>query len=127
MALRFLIDENLSPRLAEHLRGVHGYDAVHVNEIGLSGASDSDVLIRAVAEDRVIMTADGNDFRRLGRRMPSHPGLAVLRHAAGRQRQIAVGTRLVLAIDAAGQAGRQAGGRLFESDDSGDVREYRLP
>jgi Domain of unknown function (DUF5615) len=37
----FLIDENLSPQLARHLRTALGFDAVHVNEVGLNGASDA--------------------------------------------------------------------------------------
>lgn len=67
MALRFLIDENLSPQIAHHFRAVHGYDAVHVNEVGLRGASDDELQARAVAEGRIIITANGDDLRRLGR------------------------------------------------------------
>jgi predicted nuclease of predicted toxin-antitoxin system len=37
VAPRFLIDENLSPMLALHLRATHGFDAVHVNAVGLRG------------------------------------------------------------------------------------------
>lgn len=37
MPPRFLIDETLSPALARHLPVRLGYDAVHVNEIGLAG------------------------------------------------------------------------------------------
>ena len=61
--------------LAHHLRAVHGYEAVHVNEIGLQGVSDPDVLARAVAEDRIVVTNNAEDFRQLGRRTPDHPGL----------------------------------------------------
>jgi hypothetical protein len=48
VAPRFLIDENLSPLLARHLRTAHGFDAVHVQELGLRGASDADILARAI-------------------------------------------------------------------------------
>jgi hypothetical protein len=34
-ARHFLVDENLSPLLARHLRTAHGFDAVHVQELGL--------------------------------------------------------------------------------------------
>ncbi len=55
---RLLIDENLSPLLAHHLRAVHGFDAVHVNEIGLRGSSDVVVQARAITNDRVAMTSN---------------------------------------------------------------------
>ena len=67
MPPRFLIDENLSPQLARHLRLVHGYDAVHVDEVGLQGARDEDVLAHALAEIRIVVTvrtsaASANDY-----------------------------------------------------------------
>src|SRR5439155_24222664 len=78
VAPRFLIDENWSPLLAHHLRVAHGFDAIHVQELGLRGASDADVLARAIAEDRIIMTSNADDFRKLGSRTPFHPGLAIV-------------------------------------------------
>jgi uncharacterized protein with PIN domain len=74
VAPRFLIDENLSPQLARHLRFVQGYDAVHVNEIGLQGARDDNVLARAIAEGRIVVTSNAEDFRRLGRRLARASG-----------------------------------------------------
>ena len=123
MAPRFLIDENLSPQLAHYLRAVHGYEAVHVNEIGLRGASDPDVLARAVAEDRIVVTNNAEDFRQLGRRTPDHPGLAVMLDAVGLARQLELGVQLATAIEAA----ETARGRLFEIDRHGTVRTFKLP
>lgn len=123
MPPRFLIDENLSPALARHLRGRLGYDAVHVNEIGLAGQPDAALLERAIAEDRVIVTGNGLDFRRLARRSGRHPGLAVLRDAVGRQRQVALGEALAGAIEAAGGATN----RLVEIDAGANVTVTPLP
>jgi predicted nuclease of predicted toxin-antitoxin system len=92
VAPRFLIDENLSPMLAAHLSLGLGFDAVHVNAVGLRGASDPEVLAYAVAEDRIIMTNNADDFRKLARRTPDHPGLAVLLDAVGRAQQITLAT-----------------------------------
>ena len=122
MAPRFLIDENLSPQLADHLRAVHGYEAVHVNEIGLQGASDPDVLARAVAEDWIVVTSNAEDFRQLGRRTPDHPGLAIMLDAVGLAQQLTLGVKLATAIEAA----EIDHGRLFEIDRHGTVRAFKL-
>jgi predicted nuclease of predicted toxin-antitoxin system len=123
VAPRFLIDENLSPLLARHLRTAHGFDAVHVQELGLRGASDADILGHAIAEDRIIMTSNADDFRTLGARAPAHPELAVILDAVGRARQLTLGVGRANAIDRFGPAH----GRLFEIDRTGAVRDYQLP
>jgi len=123
VAPRFLIDENLSPQLAHHLRAVHGYEAVHVNEIALQGATDPDVLARAVAEDRIVVTSNAEDFRQLGRRTPDHPGLAVMLDAVGLTQQLVLGVKLATVIEAA----EITRGRLFEIDRHGAVRAFKLP
>jgi predicted nuclease of predicted toxin-antitoxin system len=123
MAPRFLIDENLSPRLAQHLRLVHGYDAVHVRDVGLLGATDEKVLSWAIEADRIVVTANSADFRSLGAARPNHPGLAILRDAVGQARQLALGSLLANAIDAA----RSQRGRVFEIDGKGNFRDYGLP
>lgn len=60
MSLRFLIDNALSPDLAEALREV-SYDAVHVRDLHLQVASDEEIFARAASEQRIIVSAD-TDF-----------------------------------------------------------------
>jgi len=60
--VKLLLDENLSPKVAEILRDADGIDAVHVRDRGLLRASDAVVLERAYAEDRVLATKNVDDF-----------------------------------------------------------------
>jgi predicted nuclease of predicted toxin-antitoxin system len=128
VAPRFLIDENLSPMLASYLSGTHGFDAVHVNDAGLRGAIDPVMLAYATADDRIVMTNNLEDFRKLARRAEAHPGRAVLLLvAAGRARQIELRTALAYAIDGRIAAGGTARGHLFEIGATGQLGVYRLP
>ena len=61
--MKFLVDENLSPRVAALLRD-SGTDATHIFDHNLAGASDADVSTLAVAERRTIVSAD-SDFSTL--------------------------------------------------------------
>ncbi|SBW29087.1 DUF5615 family PIN-like protein [Protofrankia symbiont of Coriaria ruscifolia] len=50
--MRFLLDNNLSQRLAEGPRGV-GHDVVHVRDLAMGSADDETVLAFARDDDRV--------------------------------------------------------------------------
>ena len=58
--MKFLLDQNRSPRLAELLRNA-GHDAVHTSELGLEQAEDDDVLDTAREQGRVVVSGD-TDF-----------------------------------------------------------------
>lgn len=61
--MRFLIDNALSPRLAEQLAAA-GHDAAHVRDYGLQAAADEEIFDHAAAEDRILVSAD-TDFATL--------------------------------------------------------------
>jgi predicted nuclease of predicted toxin-antitoxin system len=75
VTLRFLIDNSLSPQIAEALRE-NGYDAVHVREYGMASAIDEAIMARALEEGRVVgaprpsvVLFRGEDNRRPGRQI----------------------------------------------------------
>jgi predicted nuclease of predicted toxin-antitoxin system len=55
--LRFLLDMNLPPNLATWLRA-QGHDAIHVLDLGLSAASDDEILRQAAADGRIVVSFD---------------------------------------------------------------------
>lgn len=58
----FLVDEMFPASAAVLLRDTHGYNAVHVAEIGLRGADDAQGAAVARAEDRAVVTENVADF-----------------------------------------------------------------
>jgi predicted nuclease of predicted toxin-antitoxin system len=78
--VRLHLDECLPYRLALALCA-EGRDASHPRTHGGSGGPDHAVLARCVAQDRVLVTHDAADFRRLVGRTHIHPGLVILEAA----------------------------------------------
>lgn len=54
---KFLIDENLSPKLASYLRTL-GYPASAVREAGLTGSTDEEIITWAKAHEHIVITRD---------------------------------------------------------------------
>lgn len=80
--MKALLDEQLSPRIAELLRS-RGHDVQAVGErTDLAGRSDRVILETAAGEDRIVVTNNVKDFRPLAAerlvRGESHAGLILL-------------------------------------------------
>lgn len=86
-APRFLIDENLSPRLVRPARE-RGYEAMHVNYLGLHTEEDWN-LLRVIKEgDWVLVTNNAIEFRGRYRRIEIHPGVIFLVPSVRGQEQV---------------------------------------
>ncbi|MGW4535574.1 DUF5615 family PIN-like protein [Nocardia sp. NPDC004340] len=76
---KLLVDENLSPRLAERLEAA-GYDVAHAHDVGLFGGDNRRALERAKSSGRALVTAERKYIPELvaGASVPS----VVLLHSA---------------------------------------------
>jgi predicted nuclease of predicted toxin-antitoxin system len=76
--VRFFIDECISPSLSQHINRGGMHDAVHPRDRARLRDPDHVVFARAVEEDRIIVTENADDFRKLASSIEVHPGLIIL-------------------------------------------------
>jgi predicted nuclease of predicted toxin-antitoxin system len=76
--MKFIIDEDLSPRVARYLCKEFCFDAIAVRDRGLLGATDREVLDYAFKEDRMLVTANIRDFKKLASASEIHSGIILM-------------------------------------------------
>lgn len=78
MTPKLLLDENISPKVAETLCGEDGIDAVHVRDRGLLRTPDHVLLGWAFQEDRVLVTCNVEHFVGFAKVREIHAGLVLV-------------------------------------------------
>jgi predicted nuclease of predicted toxin-antitoxin system len=84
--VRFFVDECISPSLSHYLNQ-SGHNAIHPRDRGRLRDPDHVVFSRCVQEDRILITENADDFRKLAAGVEVHPGLIILPSVARAQAQ----------------------------------------
>lgn len=124
--MKFIVDECLSHTLVRDFQR-RGYpDCEHPIHVGLRGVRDDTIIAKALLDDRIIVTSNARDFRRLLGSTPLHAG-AIIIHA----QESRLAWKLILAalafIELQTHPADYMINRVVEASVTEGVRPYVLP
>jgi predicted nuclease of predicted toxin-antitoxin system len=76
--LKFFVDMPVTPQAVAHLEA-KGHNAIHASAVGFAEKADTEILERARAEDRIVITADLDYPRLLALLKLDRPGVILFR------------------------------------------------
>lgn len=120
--MRFLLDENQSPRIVALLAEA-GHDAIHVRDLDLRSAPDVEVLAAARSDGRVVLSADTDFGELLAASNATAPSILLLRRQ-GQRRAHEIAALILANLDDVAEDIRAGAVVVFEA---GRVRVRRLP
>jgi predicted nuclease of predicted toxin-antitoxin system len=123
---RFLIDENLSPALVGPARQ-RGFEAMHVNFLGLRTETDWDLLKVITEQDWVLVTNNAIEFRGRYRDIELHPGVIFLLPAVRRAEQLRLFEAALPHVSTDGDIVNRALDVAFDRNRAATVTAYDLP
>jgi predicted nuclease of predicted toxin-antitoxin system len=126
--MKFIIDEDLSPRVARYLCQEFCFDAIAVRDRGLLGATDPEVLAYAFEEDRILVTANIRDFEKLAAVVEIHAEIVLIKEGdLLAVEQIELMTVVLRVLQAEINIGRDLVNRVLYISISGIARFEDLP
>ena len=125
IASRFLIDENLSvalPRVAHE----RGFEATHVNHIGLREWQDWNLLNVIRRDQWVFVTGNAVEFRSRYSKLRTHPGVVLILGSLDRRAQTAMFEAALIDVATNGELVDHALDIRLSETHTIIVRRYRL-